>query len=153
MESTAEMTFEELQAHIKRIIRYERAIRQAVAEKRSEQRRRKGNGEGRAPLRVSKPTEEMAIANLMPLNHVYITCGQKKGRVKIDNPEIWMTCLDAVRRSLSAFDRRFMAEAFCRSDWSVCSDFFISHQKFYALKKEIIAKVAIKAAAEGLVSL
>lgn len=152
MDGTIAVKFDELQAHIKRMIRYETDIRRAVKEQREERRKRRDDGGGRAPLHISKPTEMMAIENLTPLECVYVRCGAKKARARIENPEGWLQAISFVRGSLPSFEKRFMAVAFYQSDWIVCSDFHLSTQKFYALKKEIIMKVAIKAAADGLIS-
>lgn len=150
---TINTAFLNMQTEIKRIIRYEKAIRQAVKEKRIERRGHRVQSEGRAPLHVSKPTEMAAIENLSALDYVFIQCGSHKAKRRIDNPEGWLNAVSFVRESLSSFDRKFMAEAFRRSDWSVCADFHMSAQKFYALKKEIVMKVAVKAAVDGLITL
>ena len=144
------MEYEEITKLIKLILRNEKAIRQAVAEKRAEQAKHKETV-GRAPGHISKPTEIAALQNLTPIDYVYFRAGWRKSRVMLENPEKWLECVDKVRGSFPPWERKFMNLAFTSQDWRVCAECCITEKTFYARKKEIVSKVAVKAASAGLI--
>ncbi len=143
------MEYEETIRLIKLILKNEKVIRQAVAEKRAEQAKHKETV-GRAPGHISKPTEIAALQNLTPIEFVYFRAGWRKSRVILENPEKWLECIDKVRESLRPWDQKFMRRAFTSQDWRVCAEMDVSRVSYYALKKEIASKIAVKAASAGL---
>ena len=146
------MEYEEITKLIKLILRNEKAIRQAVAEKRAEQAKHEETV-GRAPGHISKPTEIAALQNLTPIDFVYFRAGWRKQKFRLDNPEKWLECIDKVRGSLRPWDQKFMRRAFTSQDWRVCAELDVSRISYYALKKEIVSKIAVKAASAGLLEI
>ena len=144
------MEYEEITKRIKLILRNEKAIRQAVAEKRASFAVHEETV-GRAPGHISKPTEIAALQNLTPIEFVYFRSGWRKEKIRLDYPEKWLECIDRVRGSLRPWDRKFMNLAFTSQDWRVCSELGTSRRAFYTMKTEIVSKVAVKAASAGLI--
>lgn len=143
------MEYEEMNRLIKLILKNERVIRQAVAEKRASFAKHEETV-GRAPGHISKPTEIAALQNLTPIDYVYFRAGWRKQKIRLDNPEKWLECIDKVRGSLRPWDQKFMNRAFTSQDWRVCAELGVSRRAFYTLKTEIVSKVAVKAASAGL---
>lgn len=144
------MEYDEIVRLIKRILRNEKAIREAVAEKR-EQMAQREEVAGRAPGHISKPTEAAALQNLTPIDFVYFYAGWRKEKIRLTYPETWLACLDEVRASLSPWEQKFMERAFVSQDWEICADLGIARTAFYALKKDIVSQIAIKAARFGII--
>lgn len=143
------MDYEEATRKVRHIIKYEAIIRAAIKEKRAEQTQ-KSDG-GHVPGHVSKPTETAAIENLTPIKGVYYKVGSKKRLYYLPRPEQWIYCIEAVRETLTDREKAFLDVAFHSQDWSVCADFSLSRPTFYSLKNEMVNRVALKAAAEGLI--
>ncbi len=143
------MEYEEMNRLIKLILKNERVIRQAVAEKRASFVKREETV-GRAPGHISKPTEIAALQNLTPIDCVYFRAGWRKQKIRLNNPEKWLECIDKVRGSLRPWDQKFMNRAFTSQDWRVCAELGVARRVFYTLKTEIVSKVAVKAASAGL---
>ena len=143
------MEYEEAVWFIKLILKNEKVIRLAVAEKRAEQAKHEETV-GRAPGHISKPTEIAALQNLTPIDYVCFRAGWRKSRVMLEDPEKWLECIDKVRGSLRPWDQKFMRRAFTSQDWRVCAEMGMSQKTFYTLKKEIVSKIAVKAASAGL---
>lgn len=143
------MEYDEIVRLIKRILRNEKAIREAVAEKR-EQMAQREEVAGRAPGHISKPTEAAALQNLTPIDFVYFYAGWNREKTRLDAPEVWLSCIDEVRAALEPWEQKFMSRAFTSQDWQNCADLNVSRITYYATKKEIVSRVAVKAAARGL---
>ena len=146
------MEYEEITKLIKLILRNEKAIRLAVAEKRASFAKHEETV-GRAPGHISKPTEIAALQNLTPIDYVCFRAGWRKQKFRLDNPEKWLECIDKVRGSLRPWDQKFMRRAFTSQDWRVCAELDVSRISYYALKKEIVSKIAVKAASAGLLEI
>ena len=143
------MEYDEIVRLIKRILRNEKAIREAVAEKR-EQMAPREEVAGRAPGHISKPTEAAALQNLTPIDFIYFYAGWNREKTRLDAPEVWLVCIDEVRAALEPWEQKFMSRAFTSQDWQNYEDLNVSRNAYYAIKKEIVAKIAVKAAARGL---
>lgn len=143
------MEYEETVRLIKIILRNEKTIRQDVAEKRASFAKHEETV-GRAPGHISKPTEIAALQNLTPIDFVYFRAGWRKQKIRLDNPEKWLECIDKVRGSLRPWDQKFMRHAFTSQDWRVCADMGISQKTFYTLKKDIVSRIAVNAGRIGL---
>ena len=143
------MEYEEAVWFIKLILKNEKVIRLAVAEKRASFAKHEETV-GRAPGHISKPTEIAALQNLTPIDYVCFRAGWRKQKIRLDNPEKWLECVDNVRGSLRPWDQKFMRRAFTSQDWRVCAEMGMSQKTFYTLKKEIVSKIAVKAASAGL---
>ncbi len=143
------MRYDEVVRLIKRVLRNEQAIRQAIAEKRAA-RAKPAEGGGRAPGHISKPTETAALQNLTPVDFIYFCVGWKKEKVRLDRPEDWIACIDAVKYSLVPWEQKFMARAFTSQDTEACEELNVSRITYYAMKREIISRVALVAASKGL---
>ncbi len=143
------MDYEEITRTIKQILKNEKKIRQAIAEKRAEMAK-PASGIGRAPGHISKPTEAAALQNLTPVGFIYFYSGWRKEKIRLDRPEEWLACIDAVKQSLVPREREFMTQAFTEQDWEVCADFDVPRSTLYNMKREIISRVAVAAAMKGL---
>lgn len=143
------MRYDEVVRLIKRVLRNEQAIRQAIAEKRAA-RAKPAEGGGRAPGHISKPTETAALQNLTPVDFIYFCVGWRKEKIRLDRPEEWLACIDAVKYSLVPWEQKFMSRAFTSQDWEACPELNVSRTAFYEMKKEIVARIAVTAAARGL---
>ncbi len=143
------MDYEEITQTVKRILKNEKKIRQAIAEKRAA-RTKPTDGGGRAPGHISKPTEVAALQNLTPVDFIYFCAGWKREKIRLDRPEEWMACIDEVKHSLVPRERELMTQAFTAQDWEVCAELNISRITYYAVKREIISRVAVAAATKGL---
>ena len=143
------MEYEEITKLIKLILRNEKAIRQAVAEKRAEQAKYEETV-GRAPGHISKPTEIAALQNLTPIDYISFRAGWRREKIRLEHPESWLMCIDRVRDALPEWDQKFMRRAFTSQDWRVCADMGISRRAFYTMKKDLISRIAVRAGRIGL---
>lgn len=143
------MEYEETVKLIKIILRNEKTIRQAVAEKRASFAKHEETV-GRAPGHISKPTEIAALQNLTPIDYISFRAGWRREKIRLEHPESWLACIDRVRDALPEWDQKFMRRAFTSQDWRVCADMGISRRAFYTMKKDLISRIAVRAGRIGL---
>lgn len=133
---------------IKWIVRHEDEIRAAAAEKRREQKRKKGHPESRPQGFISDPTYKEAEQDLMPLRFVDIRAG------KVERPEEWLAAIDSVRECLGPDDQRILRLVRERKTIEECLDELPSGKEtFYRRRDRIFAMIALKASEAGLIRL
>lgn len=141
-----EAAFRSVRWHLAHYIEISRAVHNARVERRTTHARPEVHAEGF----VSNPTAAEAIANLTPLRSVTI----QRYHV-VQKPEEWLDCIDSVLRRLDRADYKLVDDAFFRRlPWDRCAaENYMSKDTFYRRRERIVAMIAIKASAAGLIAL
>lgn len=122
--------------------------------------KRNGTGGGSGHSRVSDPTANKAIRNILNLPVVYVeygplVCGKRDGR-KMKHPEKWLRVAEQTAkyylnnpRMAEFYRRRYIVQ----EDWKrTCKDLGIYKNLYYVMKSDVIRFAALSAVGSGLIS-